>query len=79
MPCGCSKGRSAGTLPTNRLETASPRRSARVAVYEVVTDGLVKLSTTSPAAARQEAKRLGGSVRVTSRPVDPGEPQELAG
>jgi hypothetical protein len=44
-------------------------------VYEVVRAGSVELSTTSPSAARSEAKRVGGSVRVTSRPA----PKELAG
>jgi hypothetical protein len=43
----------------------------RVAVYEVVVDGEVTVSGTSPVAARSEAKRLGGSVRVTSRPATP--------
>lgn len=70
MPCGCSKGRKA-PLPQNTVATVGGKTAARVAVYEVTKDSMVVLSTTSPSAARGEAKRVGGSVRVTSRPVEP--------
>jgi hypothetical protein len=79
MPCGC-KG-SPGPLPQS-LTASSLAGTApvtkRIAVYQVKKDGDTMLSTTSPIAARSEAKRIGGSVHVTSRPVD-AEPQELAG
>lgn len=64
-------GPAAATAPT-----AGP--SGRIAVYEVVSGGEVVTSTTSATAARQEAKRVGGSLRVTSRPAG-GEELEAAG
>lgn len=69
MGCGCGKGKSGGPLPQTNHRTAAAPTAARVAVYEVVKDGAVVLSTTTPSSARSEAKRVGGSVRVTSRPV----------
>lgn len=75
MPCGCAgKNQS---LPKNgevAQARSEPRRSARVAVYEVVKDGSTIVSTTSPSAARSESKRIGGSIRVSSRPVEAGDP-----
>lgn len=80
MACGCSGG-GGGPLPQNNLAAGagSGRSAVRVAVYQVSKDGKVVLSTTSPVAARQEAKRLGASVKVTSRPVAQEERQALAG
>lgn len=67
MGCGCGKGKAGSPLPQATIQTASAPTAARIAVYEVVKDGEVVLSTTTPSAARSEAKRVGGSVRVTSR------------
>lgn len=71
MPCNCGKN----ALPRAQAASAAPRRegvrtAARVAVYQVVVDGEVKVATSSPTAAREEARRLGASIRVTSRPVE---------
>lgn len=70
MPCGCQGKKSGSSLPRVKQESApAGRTTKRVAVYEVKVDGDVVLSTTSPVQARSEARRLGGSVRVTSRPA----------
>ena len=45
-------------------------RTERVAVYEVQKDGTTLTTTSSPTAARSEARRVGGSVRVSSRVVE---------
>lgn len=68
MPCGCRGGPPA-QLPQMTPARSAPVTAARVAVYEVVVDGDVVVSTASPTAAREEARRLGASIRVTSRPV----------
>lgn len=68
MPCGC-QGRTASVLPPARSAGTAPVEAARVAVYEIVVDGAVVESTTVASAARDEARRLGASIRVTSRPV----------
>jgi hypothetical protein len=71
MPCGCRGGAKSGPLPQARTASVTPGRTAkRVAVYEVVVSGAVQLTTGSPTQARSEARRLGGSVRVSSRPVE---------
>lgn len=54
-------------------EISQTVETARVAVFEVIKNKEVKLATSSPSAAREEARRLGGSVRVTSRPVEAAE------
>lgn len=72
MPCGC-RGKNA-QLPINRPEPAQTKSVGRVAVYEVVKDSEPVLTTTNPKAARQEANRLGATVRVTSRAVEAGDP-----
>jgi hypothetical protein len=74
MPCGCNKGRTPAVLPPAAAQQQAPRTTTRVAVYEVVKDGDVVLSTTRPTAARQEASRLGASIRVSSRPAEAGDP-----
>lgn len=73
MPCGCQKGRALPATPTQQAQRA-PVTSARVAVYTVVKGGADVLTTSSPSAARSEAHRLGGSVRVSSRPVTSTDP-----
>jgi hypothetical protein len=50
------------------------KKTTQVAVYEVKVGGETVLSTSSPTAAREEAKRLGGSLRVTSRPLEAADP-----
>ena len=67
MPCGCQGGKAA-KLPTMVAARTAPVTAKRVAVYEVVVDGSVVVTTASPSAARDEARRLGASIRVTSRP-----------
>lgn len=77
MGCGCKKNVKPSHLPAAAEAPGVPApTAARVAVYEVVKDGSVVLSTTNPVAARQESSRSGASLRVTSRAVDvsAGEP-----
>jgi hypothetical protein len=50
------------------------KKTTQVAVYEVKVGGETVLSTSSPTAAREEAKRLGGSLKVTSRPLEAADP-----
>jgi hypothetical protein len=73
MPCGC-QGRAASLPPTQTAKTRAPVEAKRVAVYNVIVDGETVLSTSSPSAARSESQRLGASIRVTSRPVQTGDP-----
>lgn len=73
MGCGC-KGRSTSVLPENSVTASTAPITSRVAVYEVVKDGEVVLSTTSATAARAEATRLNASIRVTSRAVTADDP-----
>lgn len=75
MGCGCNK-----TVKVTQQASVSalrgtdpPAGAARVAVYEVVLDGEVVTRTTSPTAARSEAKRLHASIRVTSREANEAE------
>lgn len=63
MACSGCAGRQAARL---RRDGSEPGQG-RVAVYEVVKEGRVKLRTSSPIAARQEAKLLGATVGVTSQ------------
>jgi hypothetical protein len=68
MGCGCNKGRAAAPLPQKtHAARVGGSTTSRIAVYEVMKNGVVKTSTTSSTAARSEARRIGGSVRVTSR------------
>ena len=67
MGCGCRKN-GVGALPASAQAAVQDVRSVgRVAVYQVVVDKQVVTQTESAAAARQEANRLGGSLRVSSR------------
>ncbi len=75
MGCGCGKTvvRQAESIT---MAAAGVAATPRIAVYEVVSaDGEMVTSTTSPVAARQEARRVGGGarVRVTSRETDAAE------
>lgn len=75
MPCGCNKRRNVGgAMPGNEPAPPEPRRTARQAVYRVMKDGEEVIATTSAKTARDEAKKIGASVKVTSRPVEAGEP-----
>jgi hypothetical protein len=67
MACGCSKRGKPAVLP--QVNQPSGRVTTQVAVYEVRKGDEVILSTTNPTAAREEARRLGASLRVTSRPA----------
>jgi hypothetical protein len=69
MACGCQK-RGGGALPRQEAAASAARTSARVATYTVVKDGADVLTTTSPGAARDESRRLGGSIKVGSRPAE---------
>ena len=76
MPCGCRKNRNLvpGTLEARRSAQSLPSQEPRVAVYQFVKNGEVVGTTENPSEARQKSKVLGASVRVTSRPVEAGEP-----
>ena len=77
MPCGCRKSKALpGTLQARRAATAASaaRETSRVAVYQFVKGGEVVGSTENPVEARERAKVLGASVRVTSRLGKAGEP-----
>lgn len=69
MGCGCNKGRSAAPLP-QKTHKVGGNKTTRVATYEVIKDGSVVTTTSSPTSARSEARRVGGSVRVSSRVVE---------
>jgi hypothetical protein len=80
MGCGCNKrGASAVPRAANQLEASAPAPTVRrVAVYEVYKQGEEPvLTTTNATAARQEARRLGASVRVSSRAAE-AQKQDLA-
>ena len=78
MGCGC-RGKSGGNkvLPQVNHAGVAPTSVKRVAVYNVVKNNETVLTTTNPTAARTEARRLGGSVKVSSRPVTEDEKKEL--
>jgi hypothetical protein len=67
MGCGCGKSKNAGVPAAAQAAAREVRSVGRIAVYQVVVGGEVVTSTESAGAARQEANRLGGSLRVTSR------------
>lgn len=61
--CGCNKGRS--------LSPGQTAQSRRVTIYQVLTNGNIVSEHESLPSARQEAVKVGGRVKVTSKVVTP--------